>query len=63
MKAKDIRKKSGADLKKELGELETELREFRFGMSGGRTKNVKRARTIRKDIARIKTVMSESSKA
>lgn len=63
MKAKDIRKKSAADLKKELGELETELREFRFGMSGGRTKNVKRARTIRKDIARIKTVMSESSKA
>ncbi len=63
MKAKDIRKKSGADLKKEMGELVTELREFRFGMSGGRTKNVKRARAIRKDIARIKTVMSESTKA
>lgn len=63
MKAKDIRKKSGADLTKELTELETELREFRFGMSGGRTKNVKRARAIRKDIARIKTVMSESTKA
>lgn len=63
MKAKDIRKKSAADLTKELAELETELREFRFGMSGGRTKNVKRARTIRKDIARIKTVMSESTKA
>jgi large subunit ribosomal protein L29 len=63
MKAKDIRKKSGADLKKELGELTSELREFRFGMSGGRTKNVKRAKAIRKDIARIKTVMSESSKS
>ncbi len=63
MKAKDIRKKNAADLTKELTGLETELREFRFGMSGGRTKNVKRARTIRKDIARIKTVMSESSKA
>lgn len=63
MKAKDIRKKSAPDLTKELTELETELREFRFGMSGGRTKNVKRARAIRKDIARIKTVMSESNKA
>ncbi len=63
MKAKDIRKKSGADLKKEMGELVTELRELRFGMSGGRTKNVKRARAIRKDIARIKTVMSQSTKA
>jgi ribosomal protein L29 len=63
MKAKDLKKKSGADLSKQLVELETELREFRFGMSGGRTKNVKRARTIRKDIARIKTVMSQSAKA
>lgn len=60
MKAKDIRKKNSADMQKQLVELETELRDFRFGMSGGRTKNVKRARTIRKDIARIKTVMSES---
>lgn len=63
MKAKDIRKKSPGDLSKQMVELETELREFRFGMSGGRTKNVKRARAIRKDIARIKTVMSESPKA
>lgn len=60
MKAKDIRKKNSADMQKQLVELETELRDFRFGMSGGRTKNVKRARAIRKDIARIKTVMSES---
>ncbi len=60
MKAKDIRKKNSADMQKQLVELEAELRDFRFGMSGGRTKNVKRARTIRKDIARIKTVMSES---
>lgn len=63
MKAKDIRKKSAPDLTKELTELTSELREFRFGMSGGKTKNVKRARAIRKDIARIKTVMSESTKA
>ncbi len=59
MKPTDIRKKSPEDLKKLLDELEAELREFRFGMSGGRTKNVKRARAIRADVARIKTVLSE----
>ena len=59
MKAKDIRKKNASDLSKLLEELQAELRDFRFGMSGGRTKNVKRARAIRADIARIKTVLGE----
>jgi len=59
MKPADIRKKSRHDIEKLLHELEAELREFRFGMSGGRTKNVKRAREIRADIARIKTILSE----
>ena len=59
MKPADIRKKSRHDIEKLLHELEAELREFRFGMSGGRTKNVKRARAIRRDIARIKTILSE----
>lgn len=59
MKPADIRKKSPHDIEKTLHELEAELRDFRFGMSGGRTKNVKRAREIRADIARIKTILSE----
>jgi ribosomal protein L29 len=62
MKPADVRKKSTAELEKLLAELETELREFRFGMSGGRTKNVRRARVVRHDIARIKGVMSERVK-
>ena len=61
MKASDLRKKNATDLGKQLAELETELREFRFGMSGGRTKNVRRAREIRRSIARIKTVLGESN--
>lgn len=59
MKPKEVRKKNPTELSKLLTELEAELREFRFGMSGGRTKNVKRARVIRANIARIKTVLSE----
>ena len=60
MKTTDIRKKSPAELNKMLGEHEAELRTFRFGMSGSHTKNVKRARAIRKDIARVKTVLNET---
>ncbi|MES2014596.1 MAG: 50S ribosomal protein L29 [Patescibacteria group bacterium] len=62
MKAIDVRKKSDTELTKLMGELESELREFRFGMSGGRTKNVRLARKIRADIARIKGVMTERAK-
>lgn len=61
MKAQDVRKKSPADLKKLREELTTELREFRFGMSGGQKKNIRRARTLRKDIARINTILNETS--
>jgi ribosomal protein L29 len=60
MKTSEIRKKSAAEITKVLGEHEAELRTFRFGMSGSHTKNVKRARAIRKDIARIKTVLNET---
>lgn len=63
MKPIDVRKKSDEELTKLLLELETELREFRFEMSGGRIKNVKRARAIRADIARLKTVLSERARA
>lgn len=59
MKAIDVRKKNDTELAKFLGELQVELREFRFGMSGGRVKNVRKARALRADIARIKLVMAE----
>lgn len=59
MKAKDGRKKSTEDLKKLLEERAQELRDFRFGMSGSARKNVRKARTLRADIARIKTILNE----
>lgn len=60
MKSHDVRKKSPAELSKLLRELADELREFRFGMSGAQKKNIKRARTIRMTMARIRTVMHET---
>ena len=59
MKTIELRKKNPADLKKLLAELEAELREFRFGMTGGRTKNVKQGRALRKDMARVMSVLNE----
>lgn len=62
MKAIDVRKKSQPELKKLLKGFSEELREFRFGMSGAQQKNVRHARMVRKDAARIRTVMSERSR-
>lgn len=59
MKTTDIRKKNPTDLVKLVREHEAELRAIRFGTVSGGTKNVRRARVIRKDIARVKTVQNE----
>lgn len=61
MKTQDVRKKSEQDLKKLLHELSEEVREFRFAMSGGAKKNVRKGRELKHTIARIKTVLQEKS--
>lgn len=50
--------KGEQELQKLLLEREEALREFRFGMSGGKIKNIKLGKEIRKDIARILTELS-----
>lgn len=60
MKITDIRKKNPSELTKLIGELGNELREFRFGMSGGQKKNIRLARANRRTIARMKTVQNET---
>lgn len=57
MKFKDLQTKNEADLKKTLGELETKLRELRFGLTGARGKNVKETSNMKKSVARIKTLL------
>lgn len=58
MKIKDITGKTSQDLNKLLSEKRESLRVFRFGTSGSKTKNVKEGREIKRDIARIMTVLS-----
>lgn len=55
--------KNPKDLTKALTEKRDALQNFRFGISGGKSKNVKEGRTIRKEIARIQTELSAQSKA
>ena len=55
---KDINHKTLADLSKMVSDKRESLRVFRFGTTGAKKKNVKESRTIRRDIARILTVMN-----
>jgi len=60
MKKTDYQKESPADLKKALVEKRAALADFRFSISGSRTKNVKAGRNTRRDIARILTALGRS---
>ena len=53
---KELKKKTDKDLQKELKEAREELRKFRFGMSGSKSKS---GLALRKQIARILTELNE----
>ncbi len=60
MKPKAIRKKSEKDCLKLLKEKEERLAEIRFSGANTKSKNTKEAFNLRKDIARIKTILKEN---
>ena len=62
MKAKELRQKSEGELQKLLQELRANLRKLRFDLASGKVKNVREIRQIRKDIARILTILNERKK-
>ena len=57
MKAAELREMSSAELTKKLGELKEELFNLRFQHAINQLDNPGRIETVKKDIARIKTVM------
>ena len=59
MKAKEIRKLSDTELEQRLSELKEELFNLRFQLATGQLDNPMRIRAVRKDIARVKTIMRE----
>ncbi len=59
MKAKEIRQMSDKELNEKLMELKNELFNLRFQLATGQLDNPMRIKAVRKDIARIKTIMRE----
>jgi large subunit ribosomal protein L29 len=59
MKAEDLRKKSTKELQEELQELLKEQFKLRMQKSSGQISNPARFKVLRREIARVKTVMTE----
>ena len=59
----DLKKKNDADLVALLAEKHEAVRVFRFGGAGGRARNVRLAKTLRKEIAQIMTEMTKRASA
>lgn len=59
MKAKELLKKSKSELQRLLFETREKLREMRFNLASGKVKNIKEIRALKKDIARILTVLNQ----
>ncbi len=59
MKANKIREMSSQELEQKLLELKGELFNLRFQMATGQLENPMKVREVKKNIARIKTIMRE----
>ena len=60
MKTADIRSKTPDQLKQDLLDLRKEQFNYRFQKTSGQLENTGRVRTIRRDIAKIKTILVEN---
>ncbi len=59
MKINKIKEMSSPDLEKELGELKNELFKLRFSLATNGLDNPMKIKEVKKDIARIKTILRE----
>jgi large subunit ribosomal protein L29 len=63
MKASDLRTKTADELKDSLMDLRKEQFNLRFQKASGQLENTARARQVRRDIARVKTVLQTLQQA
>ncbi len=63
MDAADIRTKTEDELKDQLQDLKKEALNLRFQRASGQLEATARIRQVRRDIARVRTVMGERNKA
>jgi len=59
MKAKEIRELKYEELVQKLKDLKTEFFNLRFQLATGQLANPMQIKQVKRDIARVKTVMSE----
>jgi large subunit ribosomal protein L29 len=62
MKAADVRAKTDDELNTELGQLAKEVFNLRFQKASGQMENTARMRQVRRDVARIKTILNERAR-
>lgn len=63
MKAQDVRAKSADQLKDELIKLKKEQFNLRFQSATGQQEKTARVKEVRRDIARVKTILREKAEA
>ena len=62
MKIEDIRAKNDGELETELMTLKKEQLNLRFQRATGQVENTARIRSVRRDIARIKTIFNQRAR-
>ena len=62
VKAEELRAKTADELKDQLVDLKKEQFNLRFQTASGQNENPARVRIVRREIARIKTVLGEKAK-
>lgn len=60
MKAKEIREMSPLELSGKLVDLKGELFNLRFQLATGQLENTSQIKSVKKDIARVRTVLRET---
>ncbi len=63
MKAEELRDKTPDQLRDELESLKKEAFNLRFQAATGQLQNTARIRTVRRDAARVETILNEKARA
>ncbi|TYP79977.1 LSU ribosomal protein L29P [Maritimibacter alkaliphilus HTCC2654] len=61
MNASELRDKSADQLKDKLGDLKKEAFNLRFQQATGQLENTARMRQVKRDVARVKTILNEKA--
>jgi len=63
MKADKIRNQTDAELQDQERQLSDQLFKLKFQLNMGQTESLKKIRGLRKDIARVKTILGERARS